>query len=128
MEQLRVLLAEDNDDLCTALAGLLNAHPDIACVGSTGCLDEVASHAGATSAQVIVLDMDLQGQSSLRRLPELRAQLSGVAFVVFSGHDHPEMMRAAQEAGAASYILKSSDPTTLVAAIRAAAASPLATQ
>jgi DNA-binding NarL/FixJ family response regulator len=55
---------------------------------------------------VVVLDIDLRGESSLGKLPVMRRGLPAVRFIIFSGHNHPEMIRRALEAGASAYVTK----------------------
>src|SRR5260221_9558897 len=97
---IRVLLAEDNEDLSDAVVALLGFHPDIECVGVAPTLEQVLSDAAAQQARVVVLDVELSGESSLKKLPVLRSTLPDAAFVMFSGHNHPEMIKAARAAGA----------------------------
>jgi DNA-binding NarL/FixJ family response regulator len=118
MNPIRVFLTEDNADLSAALQAVLHAQEDIRCVGTAHSLAELVNDAPGTD--VVVLDVELRGESGLRRLPELRERLPGVAFVIFTGHDHPEMRRAALSSGAAAYVVKSSGPESLVDAIRQA--------
>ena len=120
MNPIRVFLTEDNADLSAALQAVLHAHDDIRCMGTAHSLAELVNDARSAEAGVVVLDVELQGESGLRRLPELRERLPGVEFVIFTGHDHPEMKRAALSSGAAAYIVKSSGPESLVDAIRRA--------
>jgi DNA-binding NarL/FixJ family response regulator len=120
MAPIRVFLTEDNADLSAVLVALLHTHEDIRCVGSATSLANLVADARSTGAGVVVLDVELQGESGLRRLPELRELLPGVEFVIFTGHDHPEMRRAALASGAAAFVVKSSGPESLVSAIREA--------
>lgn len=125
MTPIRVLLAEDNEDLSDAVVALLGFHPDIQCIGVAPTLDRVLSDAAAQQARVVVLDVELNGESSVKKLPVLRTTLPDAAFVMFSGHDHPEIIKAARAAGAADYVVKSAGVDALVTAIRAAATTTL---
>jgi two-component system response regulator DesR len=118
---IRVLLAEDNEDLSEAVVALLGFHPEIECVGVAPTLDRVLSDAAAKQAHVVVLDVELGGESSLKKLPVLRSTLPQATFVMFSGHSHPELIKAARAAGAVDYVVKSAGLDALINAIRAAA-------
>lgn len=122
---IRVLLAEDNEDLSEAVVALLGFHDDIECIGVVPTLDQLMSDAAAQQARVVVLDVELSGESSLKKLPVLRSTLPEAAFVMFSGHSHPEMIKAARAAGAVDYVVKSAGLDALVTAIRAAASPAL---
>ena len=65
-----------------------------------------------------MLDLELQGRSSIDVLRTVRSNGSKITIVVFSGHAHPEMIRHTLAAGADAYIAKSSDYELLLDAIR----------
>jgi two-component system response regulator DesR len=112
------MIAEDNEDLRTTMVSLLDAETDIRCVAETDKLDDVGALAAATSPHVIILDVELKGQSSLMRLPELRRKHPEARFLVYSGHALPALIDAALAAGASEYVLKSGDPYELINAVR----------
>jgi len=117
-KQLRVLVAEDNEDLRAVMPPLIEEAGDLTCVATTDSLDEVAELLATHQTDVAVLDIELKGGSALKALPQLSARFPGTRFLIHSGHSNPEMQRKAREAGAAGYVLKSGNPDDLVAAIR----------
>jgi CheY-like chemotaxis protein len=96
---LRVLIAEDNDDLRELLVTLISAEPDLKCVGTAADVDAVLSSTNEHKADVLVLDLELQGRSSIDLLRTVRSNGSKITIVVFSGHSHPEMIRHTLAAG-----------------------------
>ena len=115
---LRVLVAEDNDDLRELLVTLISAEPDLKCVGTANDVDAVLAIASDHSADVLVLDLELQGRSSIDLLKTVRRNGSKITIVVFSGHSHPEMIRHTLAAGADAYVPKSGSYELLLDAIR----------
>ena len=115
---LRVLVAEDNDDLRELLVTLISAEPDLKCVGTANDVDAVLDIASSHNADVLVLDLELQGRSSIDLLKTVRRNGSKITIVVFSGHSHPEMIRHTLAAGADAYVPKSGDYELLLDAIR----------
>jgi two-component system response regulator DesR len=115
---LRVLIAEDNDDLRELLVTLISAEPDLKCVGTAADVDAVLSSTNEHKADVLVLDLELQGRSSIDLLRTVRSNGSKITIVVFSGHAHPEMIRHTLAAGADAYVPKSGDYELLLDAIR----------
>lgn len=115
---LRVLIAEDNDDLRELLVTIVSAEPDLKCVGTAADVDTVIASAAQNMADVLVLDLELQGRSSIDLLRTVRRSGSKISIVVFSGHAHPEMIRHTLAAGADAYIPKSGDYELLLDAIR----------
>ena len=121
---LRVLVAEDNDDLRDLLVTIISAESDLKCVGTASDVDAVLGATVEQSADVLVLDLELQGRSSIDLLKTVRKNGSKISIVVFSGHSHPEMIRHTLAAGADAYVPKSGDYELLLDAIRDTRAAP----
>jgi DNA-binding NarL/FixJ family response regulator len=115
---IRVLVAEDNDDLRDLLVTLISAEPDMKCVGTASAVDAVIASTAEHKADVLVLDLELQGRSSIDVLKTVRGNGSKITIIVFSGHSHPEMIRHTLAAGADAYVPKTGDFELLLDAIR----------
>jgi DNA-binding NarL/FixJ family response regulator len=115
---IRVVVAEDNDDLRALMAPLINEEADLHCAASTAYLEQVSPLITEHQAHVAILDMQLRGGSVLPRLPTLCRDHPSTRFIIHSGHSNPELMRKAREAGAAAYVLKSGEIDELIVAIR----------
>lgn len=115
---LRVLVAEDNEDLRDLLVTIISAEPDLKCVGAASDVDDVIASVNEHKADVVVLDLELQGRSSIDVLKTVRSAGAKVTIIVFSGHSHPEMIRHTLAAGADAYVPKSGDFELLLDAIR----------
>jgi two-component system response regulator DesR len=115
---LRVLVAEDNEDLRDLLVTIISAEPDLKCVGTAADVDEVITSTSEHKADVLVLDLELQGRSSIDVLRTVRGNGSKITIIVFSGHSHPEMIRHTLAAGADAYVPKNGDYELLLDAIR----------
>ena len=122
-DSLRILIADDNEDLRATVSAFIDAESDLMCVAATGVLDEVAALAIATNAQVVILDIELNGKSSLAILPRLTSELPKVRFVMYSGHALPPLISGALKAGASRYVVKGADFDELLTAIRTCAAA-----
>jgi DNA-binding NarL/FixJ family response regulator len=114
----RILLAEDNDDLRMLMKPLLDDTPDLRCVASTSRLDELPDLIRRHRAQVVVLDIELRDGSALKQLPTLSREFPATRFVIHSGHCNPDLIRNATAAGAAAYVRKSGDIDELIDSIR----------
>jgi two-component system response regulator DesR len=111
---IRVIIAEDNDDLRMVMPLLINESPSLQCLGTTAFLEEVEPLIAQHDAQVAVLDIELRGGSSLKRLPALRERFPRTRFIIHSGHSNPELVR---NSGAHAYVLKSGDVDELIRTI-----------
>jgi DNA-binding NarL/FixJ family response regulator len=110
-DPIRIVLAEDNDDLRTIMPPLIDEVAPFQCAATTAYIDEVAPLIDRHQARIAILDIQLRGGSALARLPALRAQFPATRFVIHSGHSNPELIR---RAGADAYVLKSGDFDELI--------------
>jgi DNA-binding NarL/FixJ family response regulator len=117
-ERIGVLVAEDNRDLCDAVCALIDAEPDMRITGTATRVSELLDGARAASARVLVLDLDLGGESSVPALQTLRAQQPQLAVVVFSGNDRDTLAPVFAGIGRCEYVMKTGDVLPLLDAIR----------
>ncbi|MGI9246582.1 MAG: response regulator, partial [Steroidobacteraceae bacterium] len=122
VERIRVLVAEDNHDLATAVCALLAAEPDIEIVGQIARAQELLQSARDGRAQVIVLDLNLDGESSVPAMRVVQRVLPRVAVVIYSGYDRSDVASALPGLGTTEFISKSGDVLELAQAVRRAAA------
>ncbi len=88
---------------------------------------EADSAAGAYGAfkthapDIVVMDISMTGASGLEAIRNIRARERHARILVFSMHSEAALVKAAFNAGASGYVTKSSEPATLIRAIRAVA-------
>jgi DNA-binding NarL/FixJ family response regulator len=116
---LDVLLVEDNDAMLRSTWQLLER--DFNVVGAVGDGERLVETAMAFAADVIVLDVSLPGINGIEAARLLREAGCPSAIVFLSIHQAPATLRAAMDAGAKAYIVKSQAGRDLVPAILAAA-------
>jgi two-component system response regulator DesR len=116
--RIRVLIAEDNDDLRRALSGLVDAEADMVCVGRVASPDQVLPLAREVQPHVVVLDLLLEGGSSMHVIRELKTVLPQVQVVMYSGYGSEVTERESKRRGAAAFVVKTGDFEALFAAIR----------
>lgn len=102
----RVLIVEDNPDICEVLSEILerSGHvPIVAANGITG-LDAVA----AQSPDVILLDLSMPFMDGMRVLKILKAdrRFRATPVIVITANVDPELLQNALSAGAADAIVK----------------------
>ena len=71
IKPLRVLIAENHRDLSDVMSQLIDTEPDMQCVGQVSDATEVLAAARDASADVLILDLMLQGGSGLPLVEEL---------------------------------------------------------
>ncbi len=117
---IRVLLAEDQAMVRGALAALLALEGDIEVVAEVSRGDEVIATALTAQPDVVLLDIEMPGQSGLDVLTELRAKLPDTRSLILTTFGRPGYLRRAMENGAAGFLLKDAPSRDLAVAIRRA--------
>jgi DNA-binding NarL/FixJ family response regulator len=119
---LRVLIAENHRDLSDVMSQLIDTEPDMHCVGQVSDAAEVLSKARESAADVLILDLTLQGGSGLPLIEQLTTAMPELRVIVFSGlANSDEVSREAKRRGAAAYVCKGTDIQVLFNALRSPA-------
>ncbi|MBV9804706.1 MAG: response regulator transcription factor [Solirubrobacterales bacterium] len=119
---IRVVIADDHGVVRRGLRGVLESDGAFDVVAEAGDLETARRFTRAHRPDVLVLDLNMPGGSSLDAIPELRAENPSTQIVVVTMQDQPEVARRALGAGAVGYVLKEAAEAELVDAIRRAAA------
>jgi DNA-binding NarL/FixJ family response regulator len=117
-QPIEVLIAEDNRDLCAALCELIVAQSDMTVAGVVSRVPELLEIVTGTTAHVLILDLDLGGQSSIPALQAFRAAHPRRAIVVYSGYDPGSLGPVFASVGPCDYVTKTGDAQELLDAIR----------
>lgn len=115
---LRVLIAENHVDLSESMAAIIDAEPDMHCVGRVASAAAVMPAVRDTRANRLVLDLGLQGGSGLALIEDLATSVPALRIVVFSGTANDAVARETLQRGAAAYVTKGCHPTVLLEELR----------
>jgi len=115
---IRVLIADDQHLVRSALAALLNLEADIDVVAECADGDEVSAALDTRIADIALLDVQMPRQDGLATAAELKTSHPGVKVLILTTFDRPGYFRQAFEAGAHGFLVKDSPPAELIAAIR----------
>ena len=119
MEVISVLIVDDHALFRTGIRKILETQEDIEVVGEAATGREALEQARALMPDVVLMDIkmpDLDGVEATRRLLGQMPHL-GVLFCTMFEDD--EFVYAGLQAGGRGYILKESEPKTMLRAIRA---------
>ncbi len=122
MSKIRVLLAEDHRTVREGVRLMLSAQPDIDCVGEAGDGREALRLAKELSPDLVLMDVSMPEMNGLKATERLRADCPRVRVVMLTRHTDQACLQQLLQAGAAGYVLKQSDPSVLLQAVRAVAA------
>ena len=119
---IRLLLADDQELIRTALATLLELEDDFTVVARVGRGDEVVAAARRHRPDIALLDIEMPGLDGLAAAAELAAELPDCKVVMLTTFGRPGYLRRAMEAGARGFVVKDAPAEELAAAIRRVAA------
>jgi len=114
---IRVLLVDDHELIRTGLRLILERHPSMTVVGEAASRAEALAIAGREQPDIILLDLDLYGESSLDVLPELLADAGGARVIVVTGVRALEEYYRAVHLGAMGLVRKEQSADVLIQAI-----------
>jgi two-component system response regulator NreC len=100
---------------------LIDAEAGLRVVAEAGTVPDALRMARAHRPDVIVLDLNMPGGSSLEAIPTLREQAPMTAIVVLTMQNDPSFARQALQSGALGFVLKEAADDELLGAIRLAA-------
>jgi two-component system response regulator NreC len=121
-DAIRIVLADDHAVVRAGLRLLLDGEPDFEVVAEAGDVDAAARYVRGHHPDVLVLDLNMPGGSSLEAIPAIRAESPATQIVVLTMQQEPAFAREALSGGALGYVLKEAADDELVEAVRLAAA------
>lgn len=116
-----IVIADDHAVVRTGLRLLLEAEPGWRVVAEAGDAAAAVRATRGHKPQVLVLDLNMPGGSSLEALPGLIEDVPETRVVVLTMQDDAEYARRALAAGASAYVLKEAADSELVEAVARAA-------
>jgi len=124
-ESIRVVIADDHSVVRRGLRQVLDAEDGFEVLAEASDLDGARRYVRGHRPDVLVLDLNMPGGSTLEGIPEIRAEFPETQIVVLTMQDEPAYARHALGAGALGYVLKEAAEAELVEAIRRAAAGDI---
>ena len=113
---MRVLIADDEPRVRSALRLLLRYYPGVAVAGEADNVERTLELVARHRPSLLLLDWGLSGLNGAALLERLRAARPGLAVIVLSGR--PEARRAALAAGADAFVSKGDPPERLLATLQ----------
>nr|WSS73394.1 response regulator transcription factor [Streptomyces sp. NBC_01175] len=114
----RILLAEDQGMMRSALALLLGMEPDFEVVAQVAAGDRIVDEALVSRPDVALLDIELPGRSGLDAAADLRTEVPDCRVLILTTFGRPGYLRRAMEAGASGFLVKDGPVGDLAKAIR----------
>ncbi|MEV7000935.1 response regulator transcription factor [Streptomyces sp. NPDC093982] len=118
---IRLLIADDEDLLRSALAALLALEHDLTVVAEASTSTEAVRLAREQRPDIAVLDLEMPPADGLRAAEEIRAELP-TQIVLVTRHARPAVLRRALSAGVRGFVPKTTPAGRLAEIIRDIAA------
>ena len=115
---IRLLLADDQALVRSALAALLELEDDFEVVAQVGRGDEVLDAARASDPDVALLDIEMPGLDGLAAAAVLAEQVPACRVIILTTFGRPGYLRRAMESGALGFVVKDAPAEKLAGAVR----------
>jgi len=113
-----VSIVEDNDQLRTTLARVLNRSDGFQCVSHYSTAEAALKELPATKPEVLLMDINLPGINGVECVRQLKQVIPEIQVIMLTVYEDTENIFAALAAGAAGYLLKRTKTPELLEAIR----------
>jgi DNA-binding NarL/FixJ family response regulator len=120
---LRVLIADDEDDVRELLAEMIRREPDLELVAAVSDASEAIEAAERERPDVAIIDAHMPEGGGVRALKELAERVPETATVVLSAFDSQSKVVEHLDAGALAYLVKPVSRKDLVATLERAVAA-----
>ncbi len=120
-DAITIVIADDHQVVRAGLRLLLEAEDGFEVVAEAGDVPTTERRLNAYKPTVLILDLNMPGESSLPAIPRMREAAPGTQIVVLTMQNDPAFAREALRAGAIGYVLKEAADAELVQAVRLAA-------
>lgn len=117
-QPIRVLLADDHAVVRQGIRQFLETSDSIAVIAEASDGLEAMQLIREHRPEVAVLDIQMPGQSGIDVTRAIRAERLPVGVLILTAFDDPPYVKAALQAGANGYLLKTAEAAELVAAIQ----------
>ena len=119
MEPLTVVIADDHQFFRDGVRALLDAQPDMECVGEAATGEEVIRLSAEAQPDVVLMDVQMPGMSGVEATRQIVSNSPQIRVLVVTMFEDDHLVFAAMRAGARGYLLKGSRHEDMVRAIRA---------
>jgi len=113
-----VVVVEDDAGLREQLVQILESAGDIQCLGAFTSAEEALPQILAKNPDVVLMDIKLPHMSGIQCVAEIKKESPNMQVIMVTVYEDSERIFRALKAGANGYLVKSSPPEQLLAAIR----------
>jgi len=115
---MNIVIADDHAVVRRGLQQIIGTQTGWTVVAEVSKADDVLPVLRRTSADVLILDIALDGRSGMDLLGNIRSEFPSLAVLVLSMHHEEQYAIRCLRAGASGYVQKDSTPEEIIEAIR----------
>src|SRR4051812_12663344 len=117
---IKVLVVDDHPLTQAGLSNFMAAFPDLSLVGVVGSGEEAIEYCDHDEPDVILMDLLMPGMGGVAATRVIKERHPGVRVIALTSSSESESVKAAMQAQATSYLLKTASAFELAFAIRSA--------
>lgn len=114
---IKTIIVDDHPVVRFGVRQMLSASDNIEVVGEMENVDNLIRTLAETGAEIVLLDLELEGTQGLDALRLMRENAPDVKVIIYTSHDEEERIVQAAELGVDGYLLKGCGQRELVNAI-----------
>jgi DNA-binding NarL/FixJ family response regulator len=119
MKEISVCIVDDNKELRNALEEIISMSDGYKSVATIATAEEAVNQIPILNPDVVLMDINLGGpESGIDVVRTLKPRIPNTNFMMCTVYEENEKIFEALSAGASGYILKKTDPTRMLEAIR----------
>ena len=119
--KIRVLLVDDHPAVLLGLRSVLNAAPDMVVVGAERSGVQGLAAFVRLRPDVVVMDVSMPGECGLEVMRRILAHQPSTTVLVLTADNDNRTFASARDGGAAGYLLKGTDSSEILGAVRVSA-------
>jgi DNA-binding NarL/FixJ family response regulator len=115
---IKIAIFEDNDRLRESLVALFKGMDEYEVIGDFNSCNEAATIARVYKPDVVLMDIDLPGESGIKGVFKIKESYSSAAIIMYTVFEDDDKLFQCLCAGANGYLLKKTAPSKLIDAIK----------
>ncbi len=118
MEAIKILITDDHQIIIDGLKSLLSDEKDLQVIGEASNGKEAIEFLKLLKADVVLMDIDMPVLNGIEATKKIKSEFDDVRVIILTMHNESGLIKTLVAAGADGYILKNSDQSELLEAIR----------
>lgn len=111
-------IVEDLAEVREGLKQFISLNPEFTILGTFQTAEEAMHKLPQLNPDIVIMDISLPGMSGIECIRQIKKQIPGTQFMMFTVYENDEKVFEALKAGASGYLLKNTGLLQLIAALK----------